>query len=96
MPRAPRPRTQKDGRGLKFWRADRKRMIARSPWSGRRIPLGRGDAAAVVICCDCGLVHDFRWLVRKNYLRLTGWRDDATTAKIRAAEGIRLTRKRRR
>jgi hypothetical protein len=34
-------------------------------------------------CCDCGLVHVFRFAVSGRFLRIRGWRDNRATGQVR-------------
>jgi hypothetical protein len=41
-----------------------------------------------IACCDCHLVHKFRFAVVGNTLRIRAWRDNRRTAALRRHRGI--------
>ncbi len=42
----------------------------------------------LVACCDCHLVHRFRFIVAGHTLRIRTWRDNRKTAALRRHRGI--------
>jgi hypothetical protein len=48
-----------------------------------------------IACCDCGLVHRFRFTAVGNTLRIRAWRDNRATAALRrhsaGAKGTHLS-----
>ena len=43
-----------------------------------------------VACCDCGLVHTYRYRTRKGYLQRQATRDRRATAARRKRLGIKI------
>lgn len=45
-----------------------------------------------VACCDCGLIHTYRWRVRKGYFERQAIRDNRATYARRKRLGIKIKR----
>jgi hypothetical protein len=46
-----------------------------------------------IACCDCGLVHRFRFTVVRGKLRIRAWRDNRSTAAFRRHRAMRTVEK---
>jgi hypothetical protein len=50
---------------------------------GQRVDFNWTNTDYKAACCDCGLVHRFRFKVKGKTLTMMAWRDNRATAQIR-------------
>lgn len=55
--------------------------------AGQKVDLDWRKDDYKIACCDCHLVHRFRFTVVGNKLRIRGWRDNRSTAALRRWRG---------
>jgi RNase P subunit RPR2 len=51
--------------------------------AGQRVRVRWRRKDLKMACCDCGLVHRFRFNVKRGVLTMRGWRDNRATGQIR-------------
>jgi len=56
--------------------------------AGEEVELDWKNRDYLIACCDCHLVHRFRFKVVKNKLIIQGWRDNPRTGQLRRHRGI--------
>ena len=59
--------------------------------SGQAVDLDWRHRDYKIACCDCGLVHCFRFTVVRGKLRIRAWRDNRSTAALRRHRNVKIS-----
>lgn len=55
--------------------------------AGQKVDLDWRHEDYYIACCDCNLVHKYRFTVVEDKLRIRGWRDNRRTGALRRWRG---------
>jgi hypothetical protein len=59
--------------------------------AGEKVELNWKKKDYLIACCDCHLVHRFRFIVSGDKLRIRAWRDNRRTSSLRRYRGIPIS-----
>jgi len=57
--------------------------------AGQKVDLDWRNKDHMIACCDCHLVHRFRYVVVGDKLRIRAWRENRRTGQLRRWRGKR-------